>query len=367
MKVISTGVRYEIYSDDLKTYEKLPPKTYSVCFNKMTGFYMEEHADLVITEKVYGVHLKKVEKVLRSFDSFERSLGVILSGYKGIGKSLFAKMLCEAAVKRGIPVLIVDKFIPGIASYIESIEQEILVLFDEFDKTFGNVKTGDNEADPQAGMLSLFDGVAQGKKLFVITCNELRSLNDYLVNRPGRFHYHFRFDYPSASEIREYLVDKLNEDHIGEIDKVVSFANRVNLNYDCLRAIAFELNSGEDFEHAISDLNIINMDAERYRAVLYLENGEKRTAKSEFMDLFSGESIGFWMQNDSQRYDVCVEFVTDACVYDHSRGATIVPGDDLRLEWDCEKEEDDVVMKKIKAERLEIHRIRGKNYHYAAV
>lgn len=367
MKVISTGSRYEIYNDDLKTYEKLPAKTYSVCFNKMTGFYMEEHTDLVVTEKVYGIHLKKVEKVLRSFDGFDRNLGVILSGFKGIGKSLFAKMLCEAAVKRGIPVLIVDKFIPGIATYIESIEQEILVLFDEFDKTFGNVKTGDNEADPQAGMLSLFDGVAQGKKLFVITCNELRSLNDYLVNRPGRFHYHFRFDYPTAEEIREYLTDKLDKDRVGEIDKVVSFANRVNLNYDCLRAIAFELNAGESFESAIADLNIINLESEHYRAVLHLANGEKRIAKDVCLDLFSGEPVEFWLQNDVRDYDVKTEFNPDDCVYDASRGVTIVPGEDLQLTWDCDSEEDGRAMEKMGVERLEIYRLRAKNYHYAAV
>lgn len=37
-----------------------------------------------------------------------------------------------------------------------------MILFDEFDKTFAK---GRNESDPQANMLSLFDGVAQGKKL----------------------------------------------------------------------------------------------------------------------------------------------------------------------------------------------------------
>ena len=40
-------------------------------------------------------------------------------------------------------------------------------------------------------MLSLFDGLDNGKKLFVITCNEVERLNAYLLNRPGRFHYHF--------------------------------------------------------------------------------------------------------------------------------------------------------------------------------
>ena len=78
-----------------------------------------------------------------------------------------------------------------------------------------------------------------GKKLFLITCNEIRKLNDYLINRPGRFHYHFRFDYPSYEEIRENLQDKLEEKYYGEIEGVVAFSRKVNFNYDCLRAIIF--------------------------------------------------------------------------------------------------------------------------------
>ena len=55
-----------------------------------------------------------------------------------------------------------------------------------------------------------------GKKLFLITCNEIRKLNDYLINRLSRFHYHFRFDYPSYKEIWEYLHDKLEEKYYPE-------------------------------------------------------------------------------------------------------------------------------------------------------
>lgn len=51
-------------------------------------------------------------------------------------------------MEMGIPLIVVDKFIPGIASYIESIDQEVMVLFDEFDKTFGEVEAADGEASP---------------------------------------------------------------------------------------------------------------------------------------------------------------------------------------------------------------------------
>lgn len=366
MKVISTGSRFDIYNDDLKTYEQLPAQTYMVCFSKHSGFYMETHADLDVSEKVYGVHMDKVNKVLRSFGSFERNLGVILSGAKGIGKSLFARTLCKEAVKKGIPVLIVDRFTPGISGYLESIEQEVVVLFDEFDKTFAGIKTGENEADPQAGLLSLFDGVSGGKKLFVVTCNELRNLNEYLVNRPGRFHYHFRFDYPSPTEIREYLQDKLLGGQEKEIEKVVSFANRVNLNYDCLRSIAFELNAGERFDRAISDLNIINIDAQKYNVVLYFTTGEKRIAKDQSLDLFGADEVGCWMKNKEQYADVYVWFSARDCVYDNQGGEIIVPGVNLRLRWD--EDEDEVrSLKKLTPDRLEIRRNREKTYHFAAV
>ena len=128
--------------------------------------------------------------------------------------------------------------------------------------------------DEQAKLLSLFDGTAGGKKMYIVTCNELYGLNDYIVNRPGRFHYHFRFEYPTATEIREYLEDKLEKKCYGEIDKVIEFAGRINLNYDCLRAIAFELNLGATFEEAIVELNILNVDMEEYDKAMNYDRNE---------------------------------------------------------------------------------------------
>lgn len=362
MKAINIGTRYEIYGDTLKTYDQLPAQVYSVCFDKMAGFYLDQHADIEISEKVYGVHEEKVDKVVRSFAAFERNLGVILSGYKGIGKSLFAKMLSIRAVKAGLPVLIVDRFIPGIASYLESIDQEIMVLFDEFDKTFGEISSGDNEASPQAGLLTLFDGIAQGKKLFVITCNKLKSLNDYLINRPGRFHYHFRFDYPTDGEIRQYLGDKLLPEHTGEIEKVVAFSKRVVLNYDCLRAIAFELNTGESFEKAISDLNIINLDDEQYNVTIYLANRKQYVRKSLSLDLFDKErTADFWTASEEGVHDLRVAFDMANCIYDSARGMTTVDGQDIKMFWEEPDEHKGDDWTPLYAT---IARVKGKNLHY---
>lgn len=369
MKAISIGKTFEIYDDSLLTYDKLPPQTYTIRFSKMKGFYLERHQEIEIKEsKIYGVHLKKVAKVINSFELMDRNLGVILSGDKGIGKSLFAKILSNQCVEKGYPVIIVDTYYPGIASYIEDIEQECVILFDEFDKTFGEYSKNEGEVSPQSSLLSLFDGIAQGKKLFVVTCNDLRYLNDYLVNRPGRFHYHIRFDYPSPIEIREYLTDKLNKEFINEIDKVVSFSRKINLNYDCLRAIAFEINLGESFEDAIKDLNIINTRDERYNVKLIYSDGEELSCRNENIDMFSSSKDYFNLWNNNGEDIVTIHFIPKKDIkFDTTNYFHYVNPKDLEVSYDESYEKEDIDKYKNKEKEIQIvmiEKITTRNIHY---
>ena len=365
MKIIKVGNTFRTYDDSLETFDKLPAQNYVVRFQKNSGFFLEKYADIEIKEKTYGVHMSKVEKVLKAFSRTKKNLGVILSGNKGIGKSLFAKTLAVEATKTGLPVIIVDTYIPGIASFIEEIEQEVMILFDEFDKTFGSIKAADGMADPQTEMLTLFDGLSQGKKMFVITCNDLNSLNSYLVNRPGRFHYHFRFEYPSDAEITEYLEDKLDRQYYSEIEKVISFAHKVDLNYDCLRAIAFELNYGEPFEIAIKDLNIINLNSIMYEVILHLEDGSEASTKL---------AIDFFDKSAMIEPEFCFKGTyVDAsckvldCEFDHKKGIIYVSGNDIKLENDnyYNDEEDEKIIKAMKPAYMTFIRSKSKELHYA--
>lgn len=181
MKAIKTGTSVKIYDDSIKIFNQLPSRSYIVRFEKMTGFYLDEYTDIQAGEiRIYGDHMRKVQKAVHAYEKTDRNMGVILSGHKGMGKTLCAKLLVEEAVKINVPVIVVDQYIPGIASYLELIDQSVMVLFDEFDKTFGRTE---DETDPQAELLGLFDGMSPGKKLFVITCNDIWKLNDFIVNR----------------------------------------------------------------------------------------------------------------------------------------------------------------------------------------
>ena len=368
MKTIQSGNTFRIYDSSMRVFDVLPVGSYTVRFDKQTGFFLEIASIADIKDgKIYGVHDAKCNKVLSSFAVFKRNLGVILSGDKGIGKSLFAKLLAAKAFEIGLPTIIVDEYIPGISSYIESIEQECLVMFDEFDKTYGEVKAKEGSASPQTELLSLFDGFAHGKKLFVVTCNELGRLNSFLINRPGRFHYHFRFEYPTADEIREYLQDNVPEQYHHEIEKVVMFSNAVKLNYDCLRAIAFELSTGLSFDEAIADLNIVNIERETYSITLKFNNGLTAFDKEVALNIFTDdEREDRWLGNKQGDYFVKVSFTPTDVIWDNKHMAYTIPVDKFELHYSRDSDYTDIVeaAKQAGPECLIIRRHLENGIHY---
>lgn len=343
MQVINTGTSYRIYDESVKTYDTLPAGFYQVDFSQMGGFYLTRIHDLEIPEKIYGSHLKKSKMVMKSFELFSRNLGIILSGPKGIGKSLFARILAKETVLCGYPVILVKEHIDGISNFIESIDQQVCILFDEFDKTF-------KKEEAQNEMLSLFDGLSVGKKLFVVTCNHINSLNEYLVNRPGRFHYHLRFDYLSADEIQEYMEDNIPEEFYDQIKEVVSFSHKVQLNYDCLRAISFEIAMGRSFRESIQDLNIINVSREKYTVEIFFNDGSY-CSKDSYMDLFDNQDNSIYMSQNNK--DFYVHFKPCDVRFDPMIGSLVLDSDKIQIDWDLDDDEVEP-QKKIVSTRLKI-------------
>lgn len=273
--IIGVGNSYRIYDSEVSTYDQLPPATYRVEFSPMSGYSLRKTEPLTSNgEKVYGTHEKRLEKIIRTYLDVERSLGVLLSGDKGMGKSLMVRLIAERAVQEGIPVILVDNNTPEIADFLDTLGEAVIV-FDEFEKKFikTNSRRGEDNEDGQAQFLSLFDGISTQKRMYVVTVNELSDLNSYFVNRPGRFHYHIRFDYPTDLEAYSYLKDSAPNASETEIKTTVEFASRAKINYDHLRAIAFELERGSTFEDALPDLNIKQMGDDRYRARIVFEDG----------------------------------------------------------------------------------------------
>lgn len=303
MKVIYSNGKYRIFGDEVTIHDTLPAGTYDINFSKTEGFYLSRHEDLVNKEeKVYGDLIKKVEKVFNSFESTNRNFGILLSGQKGIGKSMFARLLSEKAIGKGYPVLICNT--PGVADFIASIKQEVVVLFDEFEKTF------EVERGSQDELLSLFDGIDNGKKLFVLTCNELSRVSRYMLDRPGRIHYHFKLTSPSFNEIKEYMFDKLKPQYHSYITKICSIGAMTDLSFDMLRAIAFDLNLGYPLEDTLTDLNIGN----------YLNASKGKKIEVKLEDGSSFEFSTFLRFTDYE-----LKYVTD------NKGNDF----EIKINWEC--------------------------------
>lgn len=332
MNIVNSGNQYRIYGDALSTFKTLPAQTYTVGFHPNMGFWLEKHNDLETNEtKVYGNHEARARKVLRSFSLANRNFGVILSGHKGIGKSLLARLISEQAIAAGMPVIIVDTAIPGLAGFLASIEQEAMIIFDEFEKTF---RPGDDGYDPQVELLSLFDGIDGGKKLFVITCNDTKELNTFFINRPGRFHYHFSINFPTSEEIVEYLTDKLGNSYAEEIEKVAKLGSITNLTYDALRAIAFDLEQGYPLEDTLADLNINHESDIHFDITIVFENGVTMTAYYQRVKLYGNTrqyDYFYFRDNDLTYY---VNFNSSAIK--HEGNALYVDGKDIDFcgSWD---------------------------------
>lgn len=267
MNIVNSGNKFVVYGDEVRTFQTLPAETFRVCLSQQEGFFLVKHNDLTVDEKIYGPYAKKVKKVMDTYDQSTRNLGIILSGPKGVGKSVFARLLSEEGKKRNLPTIIVNFAANGIDTFISSITQECIVLFDEFEKVFRN-----DEGD-QDKLLSLFDGVDNGRKLFVITCNKTYELSEYLLNRPGRFHYHFMLGAPDYADAKEYLEDSLVESAKGNIENLLNYHTANAFTYDILRAIVQELNCGYSLKETLQDLNVQKKNRLTVNPVVTFNNG----------------------------------------------------------------------------------------------
>lgn len=290
---VTSGNTTRVYDSSVTTSTTLPAGTYRVQFSQMTGYSLERIDPMhAAGERVYGTHRRRLDRIFDTYARFERSLGVMLSGDKGMGKSLMLRMIAERAQdKLGLPAVVVENNYPGIAQFLDTLG-EALVIFDEFEKTFPSGRGGGENAQNQ--FLGLFDGISTVKRLYTITTNSISDTSDFLLNRPGRFHYHIRFDYPDADQVREYLADNLPADCRGEIEAVVRFTQRAKINFDHLRAIAFELSDGSTFKEVIDDLNIKRTSMPSYRMEVLLKDGTT-LSEVDSADLFGPDSeLSHW-------------------------------------------------------------------------
>lgn len=193
-------------------YDLINGKVYNLKWDRYNGMsYFEEDGLLSLPAKVYttksdDVFIKRINTYFQKTSKL--STGVMLSGIKGTGKTVMAKVIAKNS---NLPIIVVDEDYPTgrINDFFRKFETPVTIIFDEVDKHW------DTE-----NLLGWLDGVqANAKKLVLFTCNNEDRVNDYLKDRCSRVRYirHFEAN-DNARFLREILRDKgIAEDKIEDI------------------------------------------------------------------------------------------------------------------------------------------------------
>ena len=220
--------------------------------------------------------IKLVKKTWNS-DTFiegNKNLGVIFNGIKGTGKTISAKLLCNAI---GLPVVIVQNNGDGLLPFLQSLNFECVVFIDEAEKTF---KKGEDDDI----LLRLIDGVYNAcRRLYILTTNQL-TLNDNLLGRPGRIRYRFEFSNLLPEAIEEYLKDNLKPELVDQKEKILQQIDLLEIStIDILKALVDEVNiHGELPEKPCLNIPVAKFAYEILK-FHYLENIESKAEVMNFI------------------------------------------------------------------------------------
>lgn len=231
-------------------YSLIPGKIYALKQNRDYDMYLEEDKDFEFPEKYYlsDDDTKFMNKVVSMYNTTKKlTLGTLLSGMKGSGKTLMAKKI---AAMSGLPIIVIDSSVHSddIEGFFAKIHDDVCVIMDEIDK-YWNTRY----------LLGFLDGVKPTcKKLLLCTCNNEKEIDEYLNDRCSRIRYKKKFDCLTKDAVLGILTDS-----IGDTEKAKSATefiyNHINvISYDNVITFGEEIiNSPEEsYESILADMNI---------------------------------------------------------------------------------------------------------------
>lgn len=270
MTVIDNNGDIAIFPSHVKSSESIPAGHYKHHFDGDTGRNYIERIDTPspANHKVYGDYTNRIERIITRLNhNPNKNTGVLLSGHKGTGKSIFLQQLAVKGLSLDLPIIHITMCTPGLAHYISTIKQQCIIIMDEFEKTFPT-------KEQQNTLLTILDGSTHSTNhLYVLAINDLDKMSDFFIDRPGRVHYHFKSSFLTIEQIREYLQDNLNEKAKERFDEVVGYTLCINCTYDILNAVVYEVNAGTSIEEIKNSLNVSAV-SEFYPTVKYTDGTE---------------------------------------------------------------------------------------------
>ena len=194
-------------------YDLEPGKVYDLLIKTVWGERVtkfELNGKMNLPPTVYQTKKDKlfIDRVLKNFNtSNKNTTGVLLTGDKGTGKSVTAKILAE---KAKLPIIVINPELEEkyLEEFFKEFDTPVCILFDEVDKNFSTQK-----------MLTFLDGMHKtAKKLVVMTANDEDGLSHFIKNRCSRIRYYRHYNMEDdAREYAELICDSKNIDNKEEV------------------------------------------------------------------------------------------------------------------------------------------------------
>ncbi len=84
--------------------------------------------------KIYGTSNAIINRVLKTWEYTQGTLGILFNGIKGTGKSVTIQLIANNLIEQSIPIILINNPFEYLAHLIDSIEQDCIFIFDEFQK-----------------------------------------------------------------------------------------------------------------------------------------------------------------------------------------------------------------------------------------
>lgn len=266
---------------EVSTQKPLLPKgIYKLMIDPFENPYLSRIQDkFQFPYKIYGTEVGFINRVVRSWKHTTSNLGVILNGLKGTGKTVTAELIAN---KLELPVIIISAHHPKLVSFLNDIQQDVVIFIDEFEKIYDGWENS---------LLSIMDGVMKTKHrlFFLLTTNELR-VDRNLLQRPSRIRYIKTFSDLSLPVIMEVVQDKLI--HQDLFDATITFISELPIiTMDLIKSVVEEVNIHNEGPENFKDVFNIHSNNDQMYNVYTLENGKKVEVESFVLINPSGMSL----------------------------------------------------------------------------